>query len=153
MKGTKILIAAALLAVTSMSYAQKGVGNKSGVARSNSVDEIEQVSGELQKTITEPCTQTTGRYSTGTHLLVKTGQGKTTNINVHLGPTKVVSDMARQLETGEKIRIKMYSTEDLPENHYVAKEFTSGGEVYEIRDSNLKPFWAGNNGKQRGRKQ
>ncbi|MGM0497839.1 MAG: hypothetical protein ACQESJ_07975 [Bacteroidota bacterium] len=151
MKGTKILIAVVLLAVTSMGYAQKGVGNNSGIARSNSVNEIEQISGELQKIITEPCTQTTGRYSNGTHLLVKDDEDET--LNVHLGPTYVMSEITDQLKTGEEIQMKVVGTEDLPDHNYIAKEIQSGEEAHEIRDSNLKPFWAGNNAKRRGRKQ
>jgi len=151
MKGTKILITVVLLALASMGYAQKGMGNNSGVARTNSVDEIKQISGELQEIITEPCTQTTGRYSNGTHLLVKTDENAT--FNVHLGPTKEVSGMTGQLNTGEEIHLKMYTTEDLPENHYIVKEFTGKEVSHEIRDANLKPFWADSNGNRRGRRQ
>ncbi len=151
MKGTKILITVVLLALSSMGYTQRGVGNNTGIAGSNSVTEIDQVSGKLQKIVTERCTQTTGRYSDGTHLLVKTDQGKTRTLNVHLGPTSVVSDITDQLTIGEEIKLEVYSTEDLPDNHYVAKEVTGGGKSHEIRDSNLKPFWAGNNTKRRGR--
>jgi len=150
MKGTKILITVVLLALTSMGYAQKGMGNNSGIARTNSTDEIEQISGKLQEIITEPCTQTTGRYSNGTHLLVKNNDNET--LNVHLGPTKVVSGMTNQLNTGEEIHLEMYTTKDLPENHYIAKEFKSGEVSHEIRNSNLKPFWANSNSSRRGRK-
>jgi len=151
MKGTKILITVVvLLALTSMGYAQKGMGNNTGIARANSVVEIEKISGELQEIITEPCTQTTGRYSNGTHLLVKNNENET--LNVHLGPTKVVSGMTDQLNAGEEIHLEMYTTEDLPENHYIVKEFKSGEVSHEIRNSNLKPFWAGSSGKRRGRK-
>ena len=151
MKGTKILTTIVLLALSSMGYTQRGVGNDTGIASSNSVTEIEQVSGKLQKIITEGCTQTTGRYSNGTHVLVKTDQGKTRTLNVHLGPTSVVSDITDKLTIGKEIKLEVYSTEDLPENHYVAKEVTGSEKSYEIRDSNLKPFWAGNNTKRSGR--
>ena len=150
MKSTKFLITVVLFALTSAGYAQKGMGNNSGIASSNSADEIEQISGEIREIITEPCTQTTGRYSTGTHLLVKNGNNET--LNVHLGPTNVVSGMTDQLNAGDEIHLEMYTTDDLPENHYIVKEFRSKGETYEIRNSNLKPFWANSNSSRRGRK-
>ena len=146
MKATKIIITAVLLAITSVGYSQKGVGNKEGVARVSAKYEIEQFSGELQNIINEACTQTTGQYSKGTHLMVKTDKE---TLNMHLGPTIKVSDMTNKLKTGDKIQLKVFTTKDMPDNHYIVKEFTSQGETHKIRNSNLKPFWAGEAGKGR----
>ncbi|MGM0532215.1 MAG: hypothetical protein ACQER7_12790 [Bacteroidota bacterium] len=151
MKPTKrILLTMILLTATSLGYAQRGTGNNSGIARSNSENAIEQISGELQEVITEPCAQTTGRYSKGTHLLVKTDDDETQPFNVHLGPTRMVSDMTDQIKTGKEIQIKVFRTDDLPENQYIAKEFTSEGKTYELRNEDLRPFWAGNRKGRRG---
>lgn len=145
MKRTKgVLMTMILLTVTFFGFAQKGTGNDSGIARSNTTYGIEQISGELQEIINEPCTETTGKYSEGTHLLVKTGDGNKQTLNVHLGPASVVSDMTDQLKTGKEIQIKVFSTNDLPDNQYIAQEFSVNGETYELRDENLRPFWAGN---------
>jgi hypothetical protein len=154
MKTTKnILISMILLSLTSLGYTQKGTGNTSGIAKSDLVNEIENVSGELQQIITEPCTQTTGRYSEGSHLLIKTNQERTSTLNLHLGPTRVISGMTNQLKTGQGIKVKVFSTKVMPANHYIVKEFQSNGESYEIRDSDLRPFWAGKRGNRSGKKQ
>lgn len=151
MKTTKrILLTMILLTVTSLGYAQRGTGSNSGIARSNTENGIEQISGKIQEIVTETCTQTTGRYSQGTHLLIKTAEGETQPLNVHLGPTRLVSDMTDQLKTGQEIQMKVFRTDDLPENQYVAKEFTSEGKSYELRDASLSPFWAGNRKGRRG---
>ncbi|MEF8810297.1 MAG: hypothetical protein V5A47_05185 [Bacteroidales bacterium] len=39
--------------------------------------------------------------------------------------------------------MKVFRTDNLPENQYVAKEFTSERKTYELRDAALRPFWAG----------
>lgn len=151
MKPTKrILLTMILLTATSLGYAQRGTGSNSGIARSNTENGIEQISGEIQEIVTETFTQTTGRYSKGTHLLVKTEEGETQPLNVHLGPTRLVSDMTDQLKTGQKIQMKVFSTDNLPENQYIAKEFTSEGKNYELRNEALRPFWAGNRKGRRG---
>ena len=145
-----MVITMILLTVAPFVYAQKGTGDNTGVARSSSVNEVIQISGELQKVVNETCTQTTGRYSQGTHLLIKTAEGETQPLNVHLGPTQVVSGMTDKLETGQEIQMKVFRTDNLPENQYVAKEFTSEGKSYELRDASLSPFWAGNRKGRRG---
>jgi len=137
------LITMVLLMAATLSPAQKGTGNNTGIARNHSANEVIQVSGVVQKIVTEPCTQTTGRYSNGTHLLVKPEGDKSQTLNVHLGPTPVVSDMISQLETGQELHLKIYNTDDLPDNHYIAKELTGKEKVYELRDATLRPFWSG----------
>jgi len=145
----KMAMILVLLALTPWVHAQKGVGNDTGVAAQGSFTETEQISGILKEVVTEPCTQTTGRYSNGTHLLVQTKQGTAKTLNLHLGPTKVVSDLTGQLSPGEDIQMEVYTTGDLPDHHFVVKAYTYDGETYEIRDASLRPFWAGN---RRGRK-
>ncbi|MGM0376152.1 MAG: hypothetical protein ACQEQ0_05220 [Bacteroidota bacterium] len=137
-----ILFAMLLLSITSTGAAQKGTGNQSGVARSNAAGDVENLSGSIQKIITEPCASTTGRYSTGTHMLIKTGDEKKNTINVHLGPAKMVSDMTDQLSVDQSIELFVFRTQDLPEDHYIVKEFSSEGKTFELRDVNLRPFWA-----------
>lgn len=150
MKRTKkLMLAVIFITATTLSYAQKGTGNHSGVARNNSVDEIEQISGEIEKIVNETCTQTTGRYSEGTHIFVQTDQGA--NKNVHFGPTAEVSELTEQLEAGQHIQLKVFRTEDLPEHHVIAKSFTGEGKTHQLRDNALKPFWAGKKHQGRGR--
>lgn len=152
MHNTKsIFFAVALLTVTFLGHAQKGTGNKTGIARSGFVTETTHVSGQIQKVLTEPCTQTTGRYSQGTHLLVKSDQGQVRVINVHLGPTQEVSDMTEQLERGQEIQLTLFRTNDMPDEQYIAKELTSKNRSYVLRDENFRPLWAGSSGRN-GRK-
>ena len=140
----KIAIILFLLALTPWASAQKGVGNDTGIAARTSVNETKQISGILKEVVTEPCTQTTGRYSNGTHLLVRTKQGSTNMLNLHLGPTEVLSDQTGLLKTGQSLQLEVYCTDDLADYHYIVKEYTYKGETYEIRDASLRPFWAGN---------
>ena len=139
-----ILLAALLFGLPFFGHAQKGVGNQSGIARGNSVEIKDHVSGSIQEIINEPCTQTTGRFSKGSHLLVKTEGEESNTINVHLGPTSMVSGMTDQMNTGQLVDLTLIKTEDLPDNHYIAKELSSGNNTYELRDDNLRPFWANN---------
>jgi len=154
MRSTKsILIIGVFLTVTILGHAQKGTGNRSGIATNGSLTETKQVSGQIQKVLTEPCTQTTGRYSRGTHLMVKSEGGKARVINVHLGPTQEVADIMEHLEKGGKIQMAVFRTNDLPEEQYIAKEFTHNDKSYVLRDENFRPFWAGNSGRNgRGRR-
>lgn len=140
---TNFLFTIVLLMIASLSYAQKGAGSNSGIARKNSANEVIQVSGILQKIIKEPCAQTTGKYSNGTHLLVKPEGDKSQTLNVHLGPTSIVSDITGQLKPGQELQLKIFDTDDLPDNHYIVKEITGKEKTYELRDAALRPFWAG----------
>lgn len=147
MKWTKnIFFAAVLFVMPLWLYAQKGTGNTSGVAGSNSTVTVENISGNIQKIITEPCTQTTGRFSTGIHLLVETmkDQNKIT-YNVHLGPAKMVSEITEQLNVGQSIELSAFSTRDLPKNHYIAIELSNNNKTFEFRNADLRPFWANSN--------
>ncbi|MFO8234867.1 MAG: hypothetical protein R6U04_05650 [Bacteroidales bacterium] len=152
MKKTKsILITMIMVTITTLGYAQKGTGNNTGNATASEASKIEQLSGELQEILVEPCTKTTGRYDTGTHLLIKTNKGQGQTLNIHLGPTSELADITEGLEKGDEIQLKLFSTKDLPENQYVVKEFKYKGTLYELRDANLQPFWAENQRGGRGR--
>lgn len=137
-----IFFAMIFLSITSLGFAQKGTGNQTGVARSNAAGDIEKLSGSIQEIIDEPCTNTTGRFSTGTHMLIQTGDERQSIINVHLGPAKMVADMKEKLNVDQTIEMTVFSTQDLPENHYIVKDLTAGGQTFELRDANLRPFWA-----------
>ena len=153
MNWTKILLTTLVLAnLTVFSFAQKGVGNAVGIAQEGIQTQVNEISGSLIEVLDEPCTETTGKYAMGTHLLIKHNiNNKEQVVNIHLGPTALVSVMVDNLVPGREISLKIYYAEGLPENHYVAKSFSYGNNQYKLRDANLKPFWA-NNGKGRRRK-
>src|SRR6056297_2171065 len=143
MKWSKsILFAVIFLSISSMSFAQRGTGNKAGIARNNSNNVTESISGRLLKILNEPCTNTTGRYDKGMHFIVDRKDKGGTNLNIHLGPASEVSEMTNHLKPGQEIRLKVFKTEDLPDNQFIAKSFTSNNETYKIRDDDFRPFWA-----------
>jgi hypothetical protein len=139
-----------LFVLATTGYAQKGVGNQSGIGQSNTPAKPKQISGEIKEVLKEPCTQTTGRYDQGTHLLVESEvDSKDHILNIHLGPTAVLNEMTNQLKPGRKIQLKVFKTSDLPKNQYIAKSYVFNQNSYTLRDADLRPFWANNRGKKR----
>ena len=124
-------------------YAQKGVGNQSGIGQSNTTLKTKQISGEVKKVLKEPCTQTTGRYDQGTHLLIETDDfGKDQILNIHLGPTTELNEMTDKLKLGREISLKVFKTKDLPEKQFIAQSFVYNDHSFTLRDDNFRPFWA-----------
>ena len=82
-----IVIAAAtlLLAVVAFqAHAQKGMGDSEGIARQAAKPKIVSVAGTVLEVKTERCELATGRSDLGTHVLLKTSDGK--ELNIHIGP-------------------------------------------------------------------
>ena len=144
MKRIKSIFLVTLLSILSTAvYAQKGVGNQSGIGQSNTKLKTKQISGEVKKVLKEPCTQTTGRYDQGTHLLIKTDDfGKDQILNIHLGPTPELKEMTNKLKLGREIRLKVFKTKDLPKKQFIAQSFWYNNDSYTLRDDDLRPFWA-----------
>jgi hypothetical protein len=68
---------------------------------------------------------------------------KQEEVNVHLGLAVAVEDIAKQLNVGKKAKVTAFRTEKMPEAHYVAQALKFDGKTVELRDENLRPFWAG----------
>jgi hypothetical protein len=132
-----------LVALTSpAALAQRGVGEKSGVAQRPIRPEVERLHGRILKVVTAPCKLTTGRSSDGTHLVIETDAG--TRLNVHLGPADAIADEVAGLVKGRKITIDGFRTSNLAPGHYVARSIQQAdGQRIELRDENLRPRWAG----------
>jgi hypothetical protein len=145
-----ILFAVILFSASSYSYAQKGMGNKTGIARNNVTNATRKISGKLVKILNEPCTNTTGQYARGLHLIIKQNDQDVERLNIHLGPTSEMSEITEHLKPGQQLELKVFKTNELPDDQYIAKSFTSTHGTYELRNDQLRPFWAGNN---RGRRQ
>jgi len=137
------LTAAALLwaALPAFVYAQRGMGDPTGVARQGIVPKPVNISGKLVAVQTNPCEKTTGRALVGTHLDLKTATGK--EFNVHLGPATVLEPIVKQLVVGQQIDVVAFRTEKIPKGQYVAKSLTFAGKTVQLRDDNLRPAWAG----------
>jgi hypothetical protein len=121
--------------------AQRGVGERTGVARQAVRPSVVEVSGTLKAIEVGPCEQTTGRYPIGTHLLLTTKDDK--EVNVHVGPAAVSTSLTKQLVVGDELRAKVFRTERMAKNHFVAQTISFNGKTIEFRDANLRPYWAG----------
>jgi hypothetical protein len=121
--------------------AQKGMGDREGVARQAEKPKVVALSGKVLSVESGPCENTTGRATVGTHLMLKSAQGK--ELNVHLGPEAAVEPVARRLSKGMKIDVKAFRTDKMPKAHFVAQSIRIGEETLELRDDALRPVWAG----------
>lgn len=133
------LLGIAVLAPTAP--AQKGKGDEEGMARSGLRPEVVSVSGKLNRIKDGPCSKTTGRSPAGIHFFLDNGDGE--EINLHLGPSAAVSGMIAGVETGQKVTARAFRTPKLDKNEYVAVSFRADGEKVTLRDSTLRPVWAG----------
>lgn len=129
-----------------VAYAQRGMGDPTGVAQQATKPELVSLTGKIVSVETGPCEKTTGRGRAGTHMILQTKKQK--EVNVHLGLAIAVEDIAKQLNVGKKVKVTAFRTEKMPEAHYVAQALKFDGKTVELRDENLRPFWAG--GGQRG---
>lgn len=140
-----MVIFVCLSALTITGYSQKGVGESKGISRQGLNPEIVTLKGTVDDIKVGPCKYTTGRFVSGTHLMVETTEKKT--LNIHLGPTVEISKFVEGLE-GKAIEVKAFRTKKLPDNNYIAKELTYQGETTVLRNETLKPFWAGRSGRE-----
>ncbi len=122
--------------------AQRGLGNQTGLAREWVKPDIETVRGELDHIKTGPCENTTGHAYIGTHLFLKAGDGDQL-FNVHLGPADAVESYVNNLEIGQPVEARVFQTESMGAGEYIAQEVTANGHTLQLRDENLRPFWAG----------
>ena len=91
---------------TSTAYAQKGVGDSTGIARQAVKPEVVSLSGKLIEIRTGLCESSTGLSPVGTHIILETADGK--KLNVHLGPAVAVADMVAKLTVGHEVAVKAF---------------------------------------------
>jgi hypothetical protein len=137
-------LALACAGLVQYAFAQKGMGERSGVARQAVKPEIVRLSGKLVEVKTGPCEKTTGRAPVGTHILLENKKGET--LNIHLGPEAAMADTVAKLSVGKKVTVKAFRTDKMPEGHYTAQSLTFGKTTVELRDARLRPVWAGPQG-------
>jgi hypothetical protein len=77
----------------------------------------------------------------GIHLILEDKQGQ--EFNIHLGPAPVLSEIVRQLTVGRKIDLLGFRTGKMPPNQYVAQILILSNRIIQLRDSDLRPYWAG----------
>ncbi|MBN1803735.1 MAG: hypothetical protein JW837_00660 [Sedimentisphaerales bacterium] len=138
-----IVLPGALLVLffSSTSPGQRGMGNNQGVAQQSHKPLLVHISGKLQEIKTHPCENTTGKADIGTHLILKDEERR--ELNIHLGPTPAVSETVKQFKIGKKMELIGFRTDIMPPNQYVAKTLIYDKNIIQLRDSNLRPYWAG----------
>ena len=136
-----IVVALSWALLTPFAYAQRGMGDSTGVARQGIVPELVTVSCELLSIETHPCKKTTGHGVIGTHLKVKTEEGKA--LNIDLGWATGVEPVVKQLSVGQNLEVTAFRTEKMPVGQYVAKSLNFDGKTVQLRDESLRPIWAG----------
>jgi hypothetical protein len=139
---SKLVFFVILMLSFSVCYSQKGANDQYGIARLRQSIAIEKLEVEILKIVEGPCENTMGRSDSGTHLIVRNmADGK--QLNIHLGPTNQMQTLVALLPPGKKISAEVFRTPKLAEDQYISKELVIDDLVYEIRDQDLRPFWAG----------
>lgn len=144
------IAAAMTFAALPAAHGQRGMGDPTGVARRVERPPLVSLEGTLVAIATGPCERTTGRSPLGTHLRVRTADDQT--LDVHLGPSFEVAEMVEKLAPGQKLAIRAFRTEQMPEGAYVAQSVAIEGATLAFRDAQtLQPVWARPAGFGRGR--
>ncbi len=143
MKHIKIAVVATSVALlmAGAAMAQRGTGEASGVARQGLNLPIVTVTGTVSEVKIGPCENTTGRSAVGAHLMVKAADNRV--INLHLGPAASVDDVLKAVKAGMPITADTFRTDRMPQDAYVVRTITVGNQAIQLRDSTLRPRWAG----------
>lgn len=121
-------------------FAQKGMEEKVGIARSGITREIINLTGTVEEIKMGPCESSTGRGREGIHLIIR--DSTDTLYNIHLGPFLALRKKIHDLDEGDEISIEAFQKEDLDKNHLIAKSLSFGITTLHLRDENLKPLWS-----------
>ena len=124
--------------------AQRGTGERKGVARQAVKPVVQTIVGTLKEIKTGPCEETTGGSPIGTHLIILQADKET--YNLHLGPASEVKDVVGIIRVGDEVEATAFRTARLPEGQYIAVSVKSGGKEIVLRDDTLRPRWAGGGG-------
>jgi hypothetical protein len=135
--GTLVVVLALSFAVSAA--AQRGVGQWVGVAQRAEKPAIETISGTLKEVKIGRCERTTGRSLLGVHMIVAVEEK---SIDLHLGPAAALEDVVVQLSADQPITFEAFRTDVMPEDAYVAKSLTVSETTFDLRDDNLRPYWA-----------
>lgn len=130
-----------MLMLNLSAFAQKGVGDSTGLARSAVQPQIVTLKGSLDHIKTDSCDKTTGHVIVGTHLFINTEDSDL--VNVHLGAAYAVESFVNELKMGQIVNVQAFRTEKMGPLEFIAKEVAVNGETLQLRDENLRPIWAG----------
>jgi len=139
-----LTVALALLVVGGVggALAQRGTGEERGMAQRAAQPPLQTLEGTLKKIEIGPCEHTTGRALVGVHLMVETAAGET--VNAHLGPAAQVRFVTDQLQPGDALRLRAFTTDRLKAGHYIVQELRiePTGRTLTLRGEDLQPVWA-----------
>jgi len=140
--GINVLVTALVVLIwATAAPGQRGMGDGKGVAQQRQKPHLVLISGKLQEIKTHPCEKTTGKAELGTHLILRDKHGQ--ELNIHLGPSPELSETVKQLTVGRKLDLLGFRTDKMPPNNYVAQTLILGSRIIQLRDSDLRPYWAG----------
>lgn len=140
--GINVLVTALVVLIwVAAAPGQRGMGDGKGVAQQRLKPRLVLISGKLQEIKTHPCEKTTGKAELGTHLILKDKHGQ--ELNIHLGPAPELSETVKRLTVGRKLDLLGFRTDKMPPNQYVAQTLILGSHIIQLRDSDLRPYWAG----------
>jgi hypothetical protein len=80
---------------SSTAFAQKGMGDDTGIVRQGLTPPVSSISGKLLEIKSGPCEKTTGKANIGIHLIIQGSKGQ--KLNIHLGPKNAVDHVVDQL--------------------------------------------------------
>lgn len=124
-------------------WAQRGVGDPSGVARAAVRPPLVEIEGVILGIETGPCQNTTGRGRIGTHLIVETPDQEQVNLHLGWAQAVIVEKLVAHLSAGDPIQATAFRTKRMPEGAYVAQRVeTKSGAAFVLRDERLRPVWA-----------
>ena len=140
--GINVLVTALVVLIwAAAAPGQRGMGDAKGIAQQRLKPHLILISGKLQVIKTHPCENTTGKADLGTHLILRDKQGR--ELNIHLGPAPELSETVKQLTVGRKLDLLGFRTNKMLPNNYVAQTLILGSHIVQLRDSDLRPYWAG----------
>lgn len=122
-------------------YAQRGQGEQVGIARQGLHPQMETIDGRVESINHVRNPNAPGRGMGGVHLVLETEQGR--RMEVHLGPAWALGNITDRLSPGDQVRATVFQTPKLAPDQYIASSLEFDGQTYQLRDQNLRPFWAG----------
>ncbi len=140
--GINVLVTALVVLIwAAAAPGQRGMGDSKGVTQQRLKPRLVRISGKLQEIKTHPCENTTGKAELGTHLILRDKHGQ--ELNIHLGPAPELSETVKRFTVGRKLDLLGFRTDKMPPNQYVAQTLILGSDIIQLRDSDLRPYWAG----------
>jgi len=140
-RGSIVLVTASIVLIWStVTTGQRGMGDSKGVAQQRLKPSLVRISGKLEEIKTHPCESTTGEAELGTHLILKDKHGQ--ELNIHLGPAPVLSEVVKQLTVGKSLDLIGFRTDKMPSNHYAATTLILANRLIQLRGSDLRPYWS-----------